>query len=50
MLSAAGGASCLAGIHVKLFTPAASAVVFLVSYVGFPVWAFWLGRVFQQQS
>lgn len=50
MLSAAGGAVAWRVFMSNYLLLAASAVVFLVSYIGFPVWAFWLGRVFQQQS
>ena len=46
MLSAAGGAVAWRVFMSNYLLLAVSAVVFLVSYVGFPVWAFWLGRVF----
>jgi hypothetical protein len=46
MLSAAGGAVAWRVFMSNYLLLAGSAVVFLVSYVGFPVWAFWLGRVF----
>lgn len=46
MLSAAGGAVAWRVFMSNYLLLAASAVVFLVSYVGFPVWAFWLGREF----
>jgi hypothetical protein len=48
MLSAAGGAVAWRVFMSNYLLLAASAAVFLVSYVGFPVWAFWLGRVFQR--
>jgi hypothetical protein len=50
MLSAAGGAVAWRVFMSNYLLLAASAVVFLVSYVGFPIWAFWLGRVLQRQS
>jgi hypothetical protein len=50
MLSAAGGAVAWRVFMSNYFLLTASAFVFLVSYVGFPIWAFWLGRVFQAQS
>jgi hypothetical protein len=50
MLSAAGGAVAWRVFMSNYLLLSASAVVFLVSYVGFPIWAFWLGRVFQRQS
>jgi hypothetical protein len=46
MLSAAGGAVAWRVFMSNYLLLAGSAVVFLISYVGFPVWAFWLGRVF----
>jgi len=46
MLSAAGGAVAWRVFMSNYLLLAVSAIVFLVSYVGFPVWAFWLGRVF----
>lgn len=46
MLSAAGGAVAWRVFMSNYLLLAGSAVVFLVSYLGFPVWAFWLGRVF----
>lgn len=45
MLTAAGGAIAWRVFMSNYFLLAVSAVVFLVSYVGFPVWAFWLGRL-----
>jgi hypothetical protein len=49
MLSAAGGAIAWRVFMSNYLLLAASAVVFIVSYVGFPIWAFWLGRMFQRQ-
>lgn len=46
MLSAAGGAVAWRVFMSNYLLMTGSAVVFLISYVGFPVWAFWLGRVF----
>jgi hypothetical protein len=46
MLSAAGGAIAWRVFMSNYLLLVGSAVVFLVSYVGFPVWAFWLGSVF----
>jgi hypothetical protein len=46
MLSAAGGAVAWRVFMSNYLLLTGSAIVFLVSYVGFPVWAFWLGRVF----
>ena len=46
MLSAAGGAVTWRVFMSNYLLLTGSAVVFLVSYVGFPVWALWLGRVF----
>jgi hypothetical protein len=46
MLSAAGGALAWRVFMSNYLLMAGSAVVFLISYVGFPVWAFWLGREF----
>jgi hypothetical protein len=46
MLSAAGGAVAWRVFMSNYLLLTASAVVFIVSYVGFPVWAFGLGRVF----
>jgi hypothetical protein len=48
MLSAAGGAIAWRVFMSNYLLLVGSAVVFLVSYVGFPVWAFWLGRVFHK--
>jgi hypothetical protein len=45
MLSAAGGAVAWRVFMSNYVLMAGSAIVFLVSYVGFPVWAFWLGRL-----
>jgi hypothetical protein len=46
MLSAAGGAVAWRVFMSNYLLLAGSAAVFLVAYVGFPVWAIWLGRVF----
>lgn len=46
MLSAAGGAIAWRVFMSNYLLMAGSAVVFLISYMGFPVWAYWLGRVF----
>ena len=46
MLSAAGGAVAWRVFMSNYLLLTGSAIVFLVSYVGFPIWAFWLGRVF----
>jgi len=46
MLSAAGGAVAWRVFMSNYLLLAVSAIVFLVSYLGFQVWAFWLGRVF----
>jgi len=46
MLSAAGGAVNWRVFMSNYLLLTGSAIVFLVSYVGFPIWAFWLGRVF----
>ena len=48
MLSAAGGAVAWRVFMSNYLFLAESVVVFLVSYVGFPIWAFWLGRVFHK--
>jgi hypothetical protein len=45
MLSAAGEAVAWRVFMSNYLLLAGSAVVFLVSYVGFPIGAFWLGRV-----
>jgi hypothetical protein len=50
MLSAAGGAVAWRVFMSNYLLLAGSAIVFLVSYIGFPVWAFWLGRIFQRKS
>ncbi len=50
MLLAAGGAVAWRVFMSNYMLLAGSAIVFLVSYIGFPVWAFWLGRVFRRQS
>lgn len=50
ILTAARGVIAWRVFISTYFLLAASAVVFLVSYVGFPIWAFWLGREFQHQS
>lgn len=50
MLSVTGGTVAWRVFMSNYLLLAASAVVFLVAYVGFPVWAFWLGRVIQRQS
>jgi len=46
MLSAPGGAVAWRVFMSNYLLLTGSAVVFLVAYVGFPVWAIWLGRVF----
>lgn len=46
LLSAAGGAVAWRVFMSNYLLLTVSAIVFLVSYVGFPVWAIWLGRVF----
>lgn len=46
MLSMAGGAVAWRVFMSNYVLLVGSAIVFLISYVGFPVWAFWLGRVF----
>ncbi|HVP22012.1 MAG TPA: hypothetical protein VMS73_09155, partial [Anaerolineaceae bacterium] len=48
MLSAVGGAVAWRVFMSNYLLLAGSVVVFLVSYVGFPIWAFWLGRVFHK--
>lgn len=45
IFSALGGAVAWRNIMSNYLLLAGSALVFLVSYVGFPVWAIWLGRV-----
>jgi hypothetical protein len=46
MLYAAGGAVAWRDFMSNYLLLTVSTVVFLVSYVGFPIWAFWLGRIF----
>lgn len=46
MLSAAGGAAAWRNAMSNYLLLIGGGVIFLVSYVGFPVWAIWLGRVF----
>jgi hypothetical protein len=46
LLTALGGAVAWRAMMSNVLLLAGSAFVFLVSYVGFPIWAFWLGRLF----
>lgn len=46
IFSALGGAVGWRNITSNYLLLAGSALVFLISYIGFPVWAIWLGRVF----
>ncbi len=50
MLALAGGAVAWRIFMSNYLLLAGSAIIFLVSYIGFPIWAFWLGRVFRQLS
>jgi hypothetical protein len=50
MLSAAGGAVAWRVFMSNYLLLFGSAIVFLVSYVGFPVWAFGFGSVFLRRS
>jgi hypothetical protein len=45
LLVALGGPAFWQALMSNYLLMAASAVVFLLAYFGFPVWAFWLGRV-----
>lgn len=45
LLFAAGGGVNWRAFMSNYLLLAASAVIFLVAYVGFPIWAIWLGRV-----
>ena len=44
LLSALGGASFWRNLMSNYVLLAGAALVFLVAYVGFPIWAIWLGR------
>ncbi len=46
MLSALGGGGDWQNAISNYFLVGASALIFLVVYVGFPIWAIWLGHVF----
>jgi hypothetical protein len=48
LLTALGGAVAWRAMMSNYLLLAGSAVVFLVSYVGFPIWAIWLGRLFTE--
>jgi hypothetical protein len=50
LLSAAGGAASLQGITLNMPVLIGLIVPFLVSYGGFPIWAFWLGNKFIRSS
>ncbi len=44
-----GGSRFYENIGSNYLLLAISSVIFLVSYVGFPVWAIWLGRIWSRQ-
>lgn len=44
-----GGANFYASIGSDFTVIAITSVIFLMSYIGFPVWAIWLGRVWSRQ-
>lgn len=46
MLAAVGGGADWRAFMSNYLLLVGSAVIFLVSYVGFPIWAMWLGRTF----
>jgi len=50
MLALAGGAVAWRVFMSNYLLLAGSTLVFLVSYIGFPIWAFWLGRVFRKPA
>jgi hypothetical protein len=49
LFQALGGSGFYENIGSNYLLMAAASVIFLVSYVGFPVWAIWLGRVSSSQ-
>ncbi len=44
-----GGAGFYANVGSDFLVLTITSVVFLVSYIGFPIWAIWLGRVWSRQ-
>ncbi len=50
MFQLLGGSRFYDNIGSNYLVLAISSLVFLVSYVGFPVWAIWLGRIWSRQQ
>ncbi len=49
MFSVLGGSSFYENIGSNYLLLTISSIILLVSYVGFPVWAIWLGRIWSRQ-
>ncbi len=49
MFQVLGGSGFYENIGSNYLVLTISSVIFLVSYVGFPVWAIWLGRIWSRQ-